>query len=70
DYIDRNQMMPRIWRIPRIWPYSVIPIGSALLTIAFGFRLALYLKSPTPENDLRKRAMAGQDAGSAPGSEI
>ncbi len=68
DYIDRNQMMPRIWRIPRIWPYAVIPIGSALLTIAFGFRLALYLTSPDPERDLRARASAGQATGNA-GSE-
>ncbi len=70
DYIDRNQMMPRIWRIPRIWPYAVIPIGSALLTIAFGFRLALYLKSSDPEHDLRIRASAGQDTVSATGTEI
>lgn len=63
QYLDRNVMMPRIWRIPRIWPYSIIPIGSALLTCAFGFRLGLYLKSPDPERDLRQAASADQETG-------
>ncbi len=63
DYIERNQMMPRIWRIPRIWPYAVLPIGSALLTLAFGFRLGLYLTTADPEADLKARAAVGQESG-------
>lgn len=63
DYIDRNQMMPRIWRVPRIWPYCVIPIGSALLVLTFALRLGLYLKSSNPEVDLRAKASAGQETG-------
>lgn len=63
QYIDRNVMMPRIWRIPRIWPYSIIPIGSVLLGIAFCLRLGLYYFNPDPESTLRARASAGQSTG-------
>lgn len=63
QYFERGQMMPRIWRIPRIWPYSIIPIGSALLTCAFAFRLGLYLKSCDPERALSDKASAGQETG-------
>ncbi len=63
EYYDRNVMMPRIWRIPRIWPYSIIPIGTLLLTIAFILRLGLYLKEPDPEAALRAKASAGQETG-------
>lgn len=65
DYASTGQMMPRIWRIPRIWPYAVLPLGSALLTLAFVFRLGLYLRRPDPEAALRARASEGQaDPGS------
>ncbi len=63
QYIDRNTMMPRIWRIPRIWPYSIIPIGSALLTVAFAFRLGLYIRSADPETLLDDKASADQQTG-------
>ncbi len=67
DYIERNQMMPRIWRIPRIWPYAVLPVGSALLTLAFAFRLGLYLTTPDPEAELKAKAAAGQESGVSEG---
>lgn len=63
QYYERNTMMPRIWRIPRIWPYCVIPIGSFLLTIAFAFRFGLYCKAPDPEALLDEKAAAGQETG-------
>ena len=62
-YFDRGDMMARIWRIPRIYPYVVIPFGCALLTIGFAFRLGLYLQSADPEADLKARAARGQDTG-------
>lgn len=63
QYYERNTMMPRIWRIPRIWPYSIIPIGSILLTVAFAFRFGLYLRHSDPETLLDEKASAGQDTG-------
>lgn len=63
EYFDRDVMMPRIWRIPRIFPYCIIPIGSAFLTMAFVLRLGLYLKEEDPEAVLRRRAGAGQETG-------
>ena len=63
DYYTRGDMMARIWRIPRIYPYAVIPFGSALLTIAFIFRLGLYIRTPNPEADLKARAARGQETG-------
>lgn len=66
DYYWRGDMMPRIWRIPRIWPYAIIPVGSALLTLAFVFRLGLYLTRPDPEAELNERAAKGQDTGMQP----
>lgn len=63
EYYQRDIMMPRIWRIPRIWPYCIIPIGSALLTFTFALRLGLYLRDPDPEATLRARASAGQETG-------
>ena len=63
EYYERNVMMARIWRIPRIWPYFVIPLGSGLLTIAFVLRLGLYLREPDPEALLREKAAEGQDSG-------
>ena len=58
EYFRNDIMMPRIWRIPRIWPYAVVPIGSALLACAFVVRLGLYLTDPDPEKTLRARATA------------
>ncbi len=63
DYLERGDMMARIWRIPRIYPYAVIPFGCGLLSIAFVFRLCLYLQSNDPEADLKTRAAHGQDTG-------
>ncbi|WP_282605740.1 TRAP transporter small permease [Pelagibius sp. Alg239-R121] len=63
EYLERNIMMPRIWRIPRVWPYCVIPLGCGFLTLAFALRLTLYLKETDPEATLRAKASAGQDTG-------
>ena len=56
-------MMPRIWRIPRIWPYSVVPIGSAMLTITFAIRLLRYVNERDPEAGFKQAASAGQLTG-------
>ncbi|MCR9140017.1 MAG: TRAP transporter small permease [Alphaproteobacteria bacterium] len=66
EYYERNVMMARIWRIPRIWPYFVIPLGSGLLSVAFLLRLALYLREQDPEASLRSKASAGQESGLMP----
>ena len=58
EYFRSDIMMPRIWRIPRIWPYAVVPIGSALLACAFIVRLGLYLTDRDPEKTLRASAVA------------
>ncbi|MGB7243029.1 MAG: TRAP transporter small permease [Sulfitobacter sp.] len=63
QYIERDIMMARIWRIPRIWPYSIIPIGSMLMALAFMVRLRLYLTDSDPEAALTARASAGQETG-------
>ncbi len=63
EYLERNIMMPRIWRIPRFWPYCIIPVGSGLLTIVFALRLGTYLREADPEAVLRARASAGQESG-------
>jgi TRAP-type C4-dicarboxylate transport system permease small subunit len=55
--------MPRIWRIPRIYPYSIIPIGSMFLATVFLVRLRLYVSETDPEVALHKRASAGQETG-------
>lgn len=61
QYYERNVMMPRIWRIPRIWPYCIIPIGSTLLCVAFAFRFGFYLRNRNPEALLNSMAAAGQN---------
>lgn len=66
QYYENNVMMARIWRIPRILPYFVIPLGSALLSIVFALRLGLYLKEEDPEATLRAKASAGQETGLMP----
>ncbi len=63
EYFDRNVMMPRIWRIPRILPYCVIPFGSMMLTFAFCIRLVRYLSLSDPEAAFRTAASAGQESG-------
>ena len=67
EYFRNDIMMPRIWRIPRIWPYAVVPIGSALLACAFIVRLGLYLTEPDPEKTLR--ASATSEPGSPSGAD-
>ena len=62
EYFDRNVMMPRIWRIPRILPYAAVPVGSALLMLAFLFRAGLYLREPNPEAFLSAKSAASQVA--------
>jgi len=68
QYYQNNVMMPRIWRIPRIWPYSAIPIGSGLLAIAFLVRLHHYVISSDPESELR--AGASGETGDLPKGEV
>ena len=63
QYVEGDIMMARIWRIPRIWPYSIIPIGSMLMAVAFMVRLHLYLIDSDPEAALTTRASAGQETG-------
>ncbi len=63
EYLERNVMMARIWRIPRFWPYGAIPLGSALLTIVFALRLGIYLRDADPEATLKAKASAGQETG-------
>lgn len=65
QYIEGNIMMPRIWRIPRIWPYCIIPIGSVFLALSFLVRLRFYLTETDPEEALSSRASAGQETGLA-----
>ena len=63
EYYERSVMMPRIWRIPRILPYCVVPFSSAMLTLGFALRLGLYLRDDDPETTLRAKASAGQHTG-------
>ena len=63
QYIEGDIMMARIWRIPRIWPYSIIPIGSLFMAFAFVVRLRLYLTDKDPERELTKLASVGQETG-------
>jgi len=62
DYYQNDIMMPRIWRIPRIWPYVIVPVGSALLMLAFVVRLIHYLTSSDPEEAFRTKSPVGQKA--------
>lgn len=55
EYAQNDVRMGRIWNIPRIYPYVVVPFGSALLGLAFIGRLALYLTDRDPEATLRAR---------------
>ena len=64
QYFENGIMMPRIWRIPRVYPFCIIPIGSLILAVAFAVRLRLYLVTDDPEKMLSARASAGQDTGS------
>lgn len=66
DYYSRGDMMPRIWRIPKILPFAIIPVGALLLSVAFVFRLGLYLTAKDPEAELKRRAMKGQTSGLEP----
>ena len=63
QYIEGDIMMARIWRIPRIWPYSIIPIGSLLMALTFIVRLRIYLTHIDPEREFTTRASAGQETG-------
>ena len=63
QYIEGDIMMVRIWRIPRIWPYCIIPIGSMVMALSFILRLRPYLTNDDPEAVLTRRASAGQETG-------
>lgn len=62
DYYQHDIMMARIWRIPRIWPYVVVPLGSALLMLAFLVRLTHYLTRKDPEGAYRAKSLSDQEA--------
>ena len=53
DYYQNDIMMARIWRIPRIFPYIIVPLGSICLGLAFVARLLHYLTRQDPEGDFR-----------------
>lgn len=63
QYFENEIMMPRIWRIPRVYPFCIIPIGSLFLAVAFIIRLRLYLVTHDPERMLSTRASTGQETG-------
>jgi TRAP-type C4-dicarboxylate transport system permease small subunit len=65
DYLETNTMMPRIWRIPKFWPYVILPIGIGFLAVAFLLRLAVYLSLRDPEAFLKERASEGQITGAS-----
>jgi TRAP-type C4-dicarboxylate transport system permease small subunit len=53
EYYQNTVMMPRIWHIPRIWPYCILPIGGLMLSLTFIARLALYIGNSDPEGALK-----------------
>lgn len=61
EYVQGDIAMPRIWRIPKIWPYIVVPVGSAMLTIAFLARLFFYATDPDPERQLKAESRGQGD---------
>lgn len=65
EYAQNDVRVGRIWNIPRIYPYVVVPLGSAFLAVAFVARLLLYLGNPNPEAELRARG-AQPDHADAP----
>lgn len=44
DFFARDLMEARIWRIPQWIPYSVIPLGSAVLAVEFVARALRYAR--------------------------
>ena len=66
EYAQNDVRVGRIWNIPRIYPYVVVPLGSAFLGIAFVARLLLYLGNRDPEAELRARG-AQADSADGPG---
>ena len=54
QYIEGDIMMARIWRIPRIWPYSIIPIGSLLHGIRLYGPITTLPDRSDPERELHK----------------
>ena len=63
EYAQNDVRMGRIWNIPRIYPYVVVPFGSAALTLAFLARLMTYLGERDPEAALRASGRGGDAAG-------
>lgn len=68
QYYTTGVEMPRIWRIPKVWPYIILPIGSVLLCISCVARLTIYLTRDDPESVLRAKASSWQEAGGSPES--
>ena len=61
EYALNDVRVGRIWNIPRIYPYVVVPLGSAFLGLAFINRLMLYICNPAPEGELRARGVQADD---------
>lgn len=61
EYVQGDIMMPRIWRIPKIWPYIAVPFGSAMMVIAFLVRLHLYVANTDPERRLKAISSSQND---------
>ncbi len=55
EYAQNDVRVGRIWNIPRIYPYIIVPLGSAFLSLAFIHRLLLYISNSDPERELRAR---------------
>ena len=66
EYAQNDVRMGRIWNVPRIYPYVVVPLGSAALTLAFLARLLTYIGERDPEAALRATGERG--AGSLDGN--
>ena len=59
-YQNADVMMPRIWRIPRIWPYVIVPVGSGMLgPVPRAVRLAA-LPDPLVAADPKRELKAQQ----------
>ena len=59
EYAQNDVRMGRIWNVPRIYPYVVVPLGSAALALAFVVRLLTYLGERDPETVLRANGGRG-----------
>ncbi len=61
EYAQNDVRVGRIWNIPRIFPYVIVPIGSVFLGLAFVERLLVYLTNVDPERELRERSITSDN---------